>query len=83
MGKDINEIENREKIMKRISKRKKKTNKLLFIVTIVIAISFIGMMAYAIDFFGKGMFKTSPQELLIEYMNYIPKQSYEKRRTLS
>ena len=64
--------------MKRISKRKKKTNKLLFIVTIVIAISFIGMMAYAIDFFGKGMFKTSPQELLIEYMNYIPKQSYEK-----
>ena len=46
--------------MKRISKRKKKTNKLLFIVTIVIAISFIGMMAYAIDFFGKGMFKTSP-----------------------
>ena len=67
-----------EVIMKRKSKHKKNTNKIILTAIIAIGICLIGAMVYMIGILGKGVFKTSPQELLIEYMNYIPEQSYEQ-----
>lgn len=64
--------------MKRKSKHKKNTNKIILTAIIAIGICLIGAMVYMIGIWGKGVFKSSPQELLIEYMNYIPEQSYEQ-----
>ena len=64
--------------MKKRIQRKKKINKYMYVVSVVITIILIGAMAYAIGFLGKGISKSSPQELLTEYMNYITEHNYEK-----
>lgn len=64
--------------MKKRMKRKKKINKYMYVVSVVIAIGLIGAMAYVIGFLGKGISNSNPQELLTEYMNYITEHNYEK-----
>ena len=67
-----------ENVMKKRIKRKKKINKYMYVVSVVIAIGLIGAMAYVIGFLGKGISNSNPQELLTEYMNYITEHNYEK-----
>ena len=64
--------------MKKRIQRKKKINKYMYVVSIVITIILLGAMVYAIVFWGKGISKSSPQELLTEYMSYITEHDYEK-----
>ena len=70
--------ESMENVMKKRIKRKKKINKYMYVVSVVIAIGLIGAMAYVIGFLGKGISNSNPQELLTEYMNYVTERNYEK-----
>ena len=70
--------ESMENVMKKRIKRKKKINKYMYVVSVVIAIGLIGAMAYVIGFLGKGISNSNPQELLTEYMNYVIERNYEK-----
>lgn len=54
-------------------KRRKKKNQFLFIVGTV-----IGIVVFAIGLFNKSKVRVCPEELLVEYMNYIPEQEYEE-----
>ena len=56
----------------------KRKQKLLLIPVAVIGMVAIGFAVYIAVFFGKGIVWTSPKELLVQYMDYIPKQEYEQ-----
>lgn len=59
-------------------RRKKKKSKLLLIVATVIATVGIGTVIHVMSFSGKDMVFSSPEEVLIQYMNHIPEQEYEE-----
>ena len=59
-------------------RRKKKQNKLRFIIVVLAGLIAVGTAIYGICFLRKGDVRISPQELLVQYMNYIPEQEYEQ-----
>lgn len=59
-------------------KRKSRKSKLLLIAAALIGTVTAGTIAYVTGFFGKGIVRASPEELLIQYMNDIPEQKYEE-----
>ncbi len=59
-------------------RRKKKQSKLRLITVVLTGMIIIGTAIYGICFLRKGVVRTSPEELLVQYMNYIPKQEYEQ-----
>lgn len=59
-------------------RQKGKRNRFLLVATAVIGIVIIGTVIVAIIFSRKGIVWNSPEELLIQYMNHIPKQEYEQ-----
>lgn len=59
-------------------KRKRRKSKLLLIAAALIGTVTTGTIAYVTGFFGKGIVRASPEELLIQYMNDIPEQKYEE-----
>lgn len=63
---------------KKRGKRKQKKGKVLLVAAAVSGIGMMGAIVCAIVFFCRTLVWTSPEELLVEYMNYIPEQEYEK-----
>lgn len=61
---------------------RKKNNKILFIVGTVIGAVMIGIIVFVISLFNNSKVLISPEELLVEYMNHIPKQEYEEMYTM-
>ena len=59
-------------------RRKKKQSKLRLITVVLTGMIIIGTAIYGICFLRKSVVRTSPEELLVQYMNYIPKQEYEQ-----
>lgn len=59
-------------------RQKGKRNRFLLVATAVIGIVIIGTVIVAIVFSRKDIVWNSPEELLIQYMNHIPKQEYEQ-----
>ncbi|MDE7431409.1 MAG: penicillin-binding transpeptidase domain-containing protein, partial [Lachnospiraceae bacterium] len=59
-------------------KQKKKKYKFLLIAVAAIGTIMIGRAVYVMGFFDKGIDSVSPEELLIQYMSYIPQQEYEQ-----
>ena len=59
-------------------RRKKKQSKLRLITVVLTGMITIGTAIYGICFLRKSVVRTSPEELLVQYMNYIPKQEYEQ-----
>lgn len=66
--------------VKMISKYGKKRNKNKFIWAVVtfVGIAMIGTVVFFLVFVNKGEKRKTPEELLVEYMNYIPEQKYEE-----
>lgn len=80
--------------MKRQNRRKKKRNKVLWIAASVTGLAVIGTAVFAAGFYGrengpgigrkaeeraeKQAGQSSPQEFVIEYMDHIPRQEYDK-----
>lgn len=80
--------------MKRQNRRKKKRNKVLWIAASVTGLAVIGTAVFAAGFYGrengpgigrkaeeraeKQAGQSSPQEFVIEYMDHIPRQEYNK-----
>lgn len=73
--------------MKRKARRKKKGNKVLWIAAAMTGIAAAAAVVFAAGFYGKSgkadkegitMDQIPPEELVLEYMNYIPQQQYEK-----
>lgn len=59
-------------------RRKKKRYRLLFAAIAVMGAVTTGIIIYAIGSSGEDRGRTSPDELLVQYMNYISGQEYEK-----
>ena len=60
--------------MKRKSKRRRRKNKILWVLMICMGISAITLCA--IKFIGKRKDRTTPEEVLLKYMGYIQEQNY-------
>lgn len=73
-------ISRMEKMMKtkHKTKRKQRRSKILFFVVLVSVVILIGIGACAMVLVKKQNTRKTPEELLIEYMNHIPKQEYEE-----
>lgn len=79
INKDEHDLkESMESIMKKRIKREKKISKYMYVVIVVIMIILTGAMASVIGFLGKEISKSTPQDILTEYMNYITEHNYEK-----
>ena len=64
--------------MKRRVRRKKKQRTTICLTTFVLGITFIGAIVCIGILYRKQNTLVSPEELLVEYMNHIPKQEYEE-----
>ena len=64
--------------MKRRARRKKKQRTTICLTTFVLGITFIGAIVCIGILYRKQNTLVSPEELLVEYMNHIPKQEYEE-----
>ncbi len=64
--------------MKRRVRRKKKQRTTICLTTFVLGITFIGAIVSIGILYRKQNTLVSPEELLVEYMNHIPKQEYEE-----
>lgn len=64
--------------MKRKSRRRRRKNRLLLIAAIVTGTAAAGTAVFIIGFSGRGKTRVSPEELLVQYMNYIAEQEYEQ-----
>ena len=61
--------------MKRKSKRRRRKNKILWVLMICMGISVITVCAA--KFIGKGKDRITPEEVLLKYMGYIQEQNYK------
>lgn len=61
--------------MKRKSKRRRRKNKILWVLMICMGISAI--IVCAAKFIGKGKDRITPEEVLLKYMGYIQEQNYK------
>ena len=64
--------------MKRRVRRKKKQRTTICLTVFVLGITFIGAIVCIGILYRKQNTLVSPEELLVEYMNHIPKQEYEE-----
>lgn len=64
--------------MKRRARRKKKQRTTICLTVFVLGITFIGAIVCIGILYRKQNTLVSPEELLVEYMNHIPKQEYEE-----
>ena len=64
--------------MKRRVRRKKKQRTTICLTVFVLGITFIGAIVCIGILYRKQNTLVSPEELLVEYMNHIPKQKYEE-----
>ncbi|MEE1250886.1 MAG: penicillin-binding transpeptidase domain-containing protein [Lachnospiraceae bacterium] len=58
--------------------KRRKRSKFLFITVVVIGVVLMGTGVFAMVFFHKDKAMVSPEKLLVEYMNHIPRQEYEE-----
>lgn len=60
------------------SRRKKKSGKFLLLAAPVMGVVAVCAVIYAAGIFRKDVLWTSPEELLTQYMSYIPERKYEQ-----
>lgn len=59
-------------------KRRKRRSRLPKLAVVVMGAVIIGVAIYVTGFYDRPIARTSPEELLAEYMNHIPAQEYEQ-----